>query len=610
MAENAVTLPVPAFFKMAQDLSRAMVPPAVNEDDSYSAEVFAEVMDRTARATLARATAGISPAALGLAYFDWMTHLAGSPGKQMKLGEKALRKWMRLGRYLCTCAQAPNSGHRCIEPLAQDSRFDHEGWDRFPFNVISQSFLLQQQWWHNATTGVRGVSPHHERVVEFATRQILDVFSPANFPWTNPEVIEKAQQTGGNNFLQGTYNLLEDLERLIGQKPPAGAENYPVGERLAVTPGKVVYRNHLIELIQYEPATDEVRPEPVLIVPAWIMKYYILDLSPDNSLVRYLTGQGYTVFMVSWRNPGKEDRDLGMTDYLQLGVSAALEASLAITGASRIHMTGYCLGGTLLAIFAAALAHTDGEQLASLSLFAAQVDFTEAGELTLFIDKSEVTFLEDMMWEQGFLDTRQMAGAFQLLRSNDLIWSKVVRDYLLGERTPMFDLMAWNADQTRMPYRMHSEYLNQLFLQNDFAEGRYRVGGVPVVAEDIDVPIFAVGTEHDHVAPWRSVYKINYLADSEVTFILTAGGHNAGIVSEPGHKGRHYRIATRDRHDGYLDPDSFLAHAKEREGSWWPAWVAWLDARSGAPVAPPSVGAPEKGFPVLQDAPGSYVLMK
>ncbi len=610
MAEKSTTPALPSLFRTVEKFRHLAHAPIDLDQESYSADAFAELMDRATRATLARMTAGISPAALGLAYYDWLLHLIGSPGKQLKLQEKAGRKWMRLFRFLCTCAHSQDGEQRCIEPLEQDKRFDHPGWRQFPFNVISQSFLLQQQWWYNATTGVRGVSPHHEKVVEFAGRQILDIFSPSNFPATNPEIIEKTLQSGGANFLQGAYNFLEDLDRTIGQKPPVGADAFKVGEHLATTPGKVVFRNHLIELIQYEPTTKKTRPEPVVIVPAWIMKYYILDLSQENSLVRYLVSQGYSVFMISWRNPGKDDRDLGMEDYLTSGVQAAMDAALAITGASRAHMTGYCLGGTLLAIFAAALAHLGNPRIASLSLFAAQVDFTEAGELTLFIDKSEVTFLEDMMWEQGFLDTKQMAGAFQLLRSNDLIWSRVTREYLLGERAQMFDLMAWNADATRMPYRMHSQYLNRLFLQNDFAEGRYRVGDMPVSVEDIHAPIFAVGTEHDHVAPWKSVYKITFLADSNTTFVLTAGGHNAGIVSEPGHKNRHYRILSRQAHAGYLDADSYLRQSEQHEGSWWPAWIAWLDGLSGEPVSPPSMGREDKGYPVSQDAPGTYVLMR
>jgi len=337
------------------------------------------------------------------------------------------------------------------------------------------------------------------------------------------------------------------------------------------------------------------------------MKYYILDLSEHNSLVRHLTDQGFTVFMVSWKNPDTDDRDLGMNDYLSLGVMDALEAVSAVTKGQKVHALGYCLGGTLLSIAAAAMARDGDERLQSVTLLAAQVDFTEAGELTLFINESQLTYLEDLMWDQGYLDTKQMAGAFQLLRSNDLIWSRVIHDYLMGERSEMIDLMAWNADATRMPYRMHSEYLRHLFLKNDLAEGRYLVEGRPVVISDIRAPVFMVGTERDHVAPWHSVYKFNLLSDTDVTFVLTSGGHNAGIVSEPGHPRRHYRIQSRIKDAPYTDPDRWLAETETTDGSWWPALVGWLAERSGDPVKPPSLGAKAEGYAPLCDAPGTYV---
>ncbi|GIX28700.1 MAG: poly-beta-hydroxybutyrate polymerase [Burkholderiales bacterium] len=578
------------------------------ERDSYAATALGEVIDRSLHATLARFTAGISPAALAGAYLDWAAHLATSPGKQMNLLDKAFRKAVRLANYAGRCMLQGGSAEPCIEPLPQDRRFLGEAWQRWPYNLIYQGFLLGQQWWHNATTGVRGVTRQHERVVEFVTRQILDTFSPSNFLPTNPELLEHTMRQGGMNLVRGAQNFAEDWERALGGKKPVGAERFEVGRNLAVTPGKVIYRNRLIELIQYAPATERVRPEPILIVPAWIMKYYILDLSPSNSLVRYLTEQGFTVFMISWKNPGPEDRDLGMEDYRRLGLMAALDAVTAVVPGAPVHAVGYCLGGTLLAIGAAAMARDGDERLKSITLFAAQTDFEEAGELMLFINESQVTFLEDMMWEQGFLDAKQMAGAFQLLRSNDLVWSRMLREYLMGERTPMTDLMAWNADATRMPYRMHSEYLRHLFLDNDLAEGRYRVEGRPIALTDIRAPIFAVGTVRDHVAPWRSVYKIHLLSDTEVTFLLTTGGHNAGIVSEPGRKGRSYQVLTKSKDDRYSDPDAWLTIAPRKEGSWWPEWVAWLVARSGDPVAPPPMGAPAAGYPPLWDAPGTYVL--
>jgi polyhydroxyalkanoate synthase len=578
--------------------------------DSYASTAFAEIVDRSVHAATARFTAGLSPMAVIGAYMDWAAHIAFAPGKQMRLAEKAVKKTIRLANYASRRALRHDGVEPCIVPLPQDRRFVHKGWQEPPFDVVYQSFLLTQQWWHNAMTGVRGVTRQDENVVAFATRQFLDVLSPSNFLLTNPELLERTRAEGGMNFVRGAQNFVEDWDRTISGRPPVGTEAYEVGRDVAITPGKVVYRNRLIELIQYAPATPTVRSEPVLIVPAWIMKYYILDLSAHNSLVRFLTGQGYTVFMISWKNPGPAERDLSLDDYRRLGAMAALDAVSAIVPGRKVHGVGYCLGGTLLAIAAAAMARDGDARLGTLSFFAAQADFTEAGELTLFINESQLSFLEDMMWEQGFLDTKQMAGAFQMLRSNDLVWSRMVRDYLMGERAPMTDLMAWNADATRMPYRMHTDYLRQLFLDNDLAEGRYRADGRKVALNDIRAPIFAVGTELDHVAPWQSVYKFHLLTDSNVTFLLTNGGHNAGIVSEPGHAHRHYRVTTKQDSDHYVDPEVWLAETPPKQGSWWPEWTRWLDARSGALVAPPSLGAPGSEYAPVCDAPGTYVRMK
>lgn len=571
-------------------------------DVSDPLDEIAGFVDHAFHGVLAKTMKGISPMAIGTAFSDWAVHLSLSPGKQLQLMGKAARKWARfssIAAHSCMGLPCPQS----IEPLAQDRRFVAEEWRTWPYNLLSQGFLLQQQWWHNATTGVDGVNRRHQEVVGFIVRQLLDTVSPTNFISTNPVVLRRTRETGGVNLVNGFANLVEDWSSRRNGSKPASLKAFEPGRDVAVTPGKVVFRNRLIELIQYAPKTEKVRAEPILFVPAWIMKYYILDLSPSNSLVRYLVEQGFTVFMISWHNPGEADRDLGMEDYRREGVMAAIEAIGAILPGHAIHAVGYCLGGTLLSIAAASMARDHNNFLKTLTFFATQVDFTEAGELTLFINESQIAFLDELMRHQGYLSGAQMAGAFQLLRSYDLIWSKSVQDYLLGERRPTHALMAWNADTTRMPYRMHSEYLRHLFLDNDLAEGRFVTDGKPVALTDIRAPIFAVGTDRDHVAPWRSAFKIHLLMDTDVTFLLTNGGHNAGVISEPDHRGRHYWVHTKAASDQHLDPDCWLDVAERHEGSWWPEWVAWLATASSGLESPPRLEDQE----TLGAAPGTYV---
>jgi len=561
-------------------------------------------LDRLREAGLARATGGLSPESMALAWADWFLHLAGAPGKRLEL---ALRL-SQAATAAVGAAIAPDSAAAANAPdPASDPRFRHPDWQQSPYREWAQGFLLAQAWWRQATRDVPGTEPHHEDVIAFVARQWLDVFAPSNLPWINPEVAKATLEQGGLNLWTGAANFLQDGWNAATGQPPAGIEAFRVGQDVASTPGKVVMRNELAELIQYAPVTPTVHAEPVLIVPAWIMKYYILDLSPHNSLVRWLVAQGHTVFCLSWRNVGPEGRDLSLDDYGRMGVMAALDAVEAILPKRRVHAVGYCLGGTLLAIAAAAMAHAGDERLATISLFAAQTDFTEPGELQLFIDPAQVHMLDSMMWQRGFLTAQQMTGAFQMLRSQDLIWSRAIHEYLLGRRAPMNDLMAWNADSTRMPFRMHSEYLHRLFLGNDLAAGRYMVDGRAVAVQNIRVPMFAVGTERDHVAPWHSVYKIHYLADTDLTFVLTSGGHNAGIVSEPGHAHRHFRLRTTGLHDPTMSADEWEAATPKQEGSWWPAWQSWL-VRHSEPrrVKPPPMGGPT--HPPLADAPGSYVL--
>jgi polyhydroxyalkanoate synthase len=537
------------------------------------------------------------------AAIDWGLHLSMSPAKQWALARRAVAASADFAVYAGRCfAAMPGT----VEPPIADRRFAQEDWRRWPFNLLHQAFLSTERWWDEATHGVPGVGPHDQDLVAFGARQWLEMLSPSNLPAGNPVVLRRTVEQGGANLLRGALNLLDDTQRRAHGARPAGTDRFVVGRDVAATPGKVVLKNRLIELIQYRPATASVHPEPILIVPAWIMKYYILDLSPQDSLIKSLVDQGHTVFCVSWKNPGPEERELGMDNYLQLGFHAALDAVNAIVPGRGVHAAGYCLGGTLLSIAAAAMARDGDDRLRSMTLFAAETDFSEPGELGLFIDEAQIGQLEAQMDRTGYLEAAQMAGAFGMLRSHDLLWSRLVNDYLLGERAPMTDLMAWNADATRLPATMHSQYLRRLFLHNELAAGRYAVGGKAVSLGDLRLPVFMVGTVTDHVAPWRSVYKLHDLASTEISFVLTSGGHNAGIVSPPGHPHRHYRALTRMAGQPALPPDAWLAAAPEVDGSWWPAWQQWLQAHSGPPARPPALGAAT--LPPLGDAPGTYVL--
>ena len=579
-------------------------------DTSFSATTLAERLDPLFHAALGRQMASLSRAGLLQAGSDWAMHLAASPGKCLDLVRLALHQNTEMLQYAQACMAhgfAPQ-GTDAVPVPVQDRRFADPLWQRWPYNAMSQSFLLTEKWWDAATHGVWGVEKHHEDVVAFVARQFLDVFSPGNQLPTNPVVLQRTLAQGGANLLRGASNAAEDMQRQALGEPPAGTDAFVVGRDVGVTPGKVVLKNRLMELIQYSPTTATVHPEPILLVPAWIMKYYILDLSPHNSLVRYLVEQGHTVFCISWINPSADDRDLGMDDYLAEGFHTALDTVAAIVPGQRVHATGYCLGGTLLAIAAAAMARDGDDRLASLTMLAAQTDFTEPGELALFIDEAQLSLLEAQMQQAGYLRADQMAGAFQMLRSYDLLWSRMVNEYLLGDRAPMNDLMAWNADATRMPAKMHSQYLRRLFLNDDLSEGRYPVDGRPVHLGDLRAPTFMVGTVTDHVAPWRSVYKLHRLSPAEITFVLTSGGHNAGIVNPPGNPRRHFQMLTRADHGHPIASEEWLHTAPETQGSWWPAWQQWLAAHSSARTKPPRMGLAQ--HPPLADAPGSYVLVK
>ncbi|MEM7642990.1 MAG: alpha/beta fold hydrolase [Pseudomonadota bacterium] len=558
------------------------------------------ILDRAARAALARLTGGVSPHSIVASWQDWSLHLGRSPGRQLELTERAQGNAAKLMAHAMSDALG-RQGDAPFTPKAYDHRFAHPGWDKPPFSLWKQGFLAVQDWWDAATDDMPGLAKGDADRARFQMRQWLDIVSPSNFPWTNPEIIQVTMDHKGQNLVHGAAHFTEDLIQTLLQtrKPPP--DGYRIGEDLACTPGRVVFRNDLFELIQYDPRTETVHPEPVLFVPAWIMKYYVLDLSPDNSMVRYLLDQGFTIFMISWRNPGAEHADWSLEDYRRSGVMAALDAIEEIVPDTKVHANGYCLGGTLLAIAAATMARDGDDRLASVTLMAAQVDFAEAGELLLFVDESQVAFIEDFMWDQGYLDRPQMTRTFASIRAEDLIYTRAVNRYFLGREDLPTALGVWNGDTTRMPARMHSEYLRGLFLENRLTAGRFAVEGRVIALKDISAPLFVVGTETDHIAPWRSVYKTRLFTDGDLTFVLTSAGHNGGILSEPGHPGRHYRIGHRAAGALYDGPDLWLDRHDPIAGSWWPEMVAWLTDLSGPPMPPPT---PKRS---LAKAPGTYV---
>ncbi len=570
-------------------------------------------LDRQVNTAAASLTFGMSPIALALAMTDWSLHLAAAPGRRMELASLAWERSLELGQKwrdtLTDTASAAAETPPPQESLGLGLGLNHPALEKGMKQSWQMSMEIAQDWWREATK-VRGISPHHQQMNRFLLGQVFAMAEPVNWPLSHPEVLRTALESGGQSLVQGGGHFLRDVSKKMGFATHEEVSQFQVGVNIAVTPGTVVYSNHLVELIRYAPQTATVARNPILIVPSWIMKYYILDLSPHNSMVRYLVGQGHTVFILSWANPDETDRELSMSDYLQMGIFDVLKELGRLTDLAPVNTVGYCLGGTLLSIAVAALsrpAKVPGfEQMspvASMSLLASQTDFTEPGEMGVLIDDSQVQLIEDLMADTGYLSGAQMAGSFQFLNSRDLVWNKRLNQYLLGVHESGTDMMAWNADVTRMPARMHGEYLNQFFLQNALAEGRYLVDGAPVSLLDIRVPLFVVGTVRDTVSPWQSVYKIHRLTRTDVTFILASGGHNAGIVSEPGHAKRSYQIYAQAVSDAAHSPADWQSRADSKEGSWWPAWNTWLAAYSGPEVPAPTIlpGPP---------APGRYVFKR
>jgi polyhydroxyalkanoate synthase len=567
-----------------------------------------DTVEREFRAMLAKMTGGLAPQDYGTAFWDWWLNLAKSPEKQLEIQQAAMKQAMDLWRFNAEAMQG--------KPMAPqengDRRFSNPAWQQYPFNVYAQAFQSGMALLEQSARSVEGVEPRNAALVEFAARHAAESLSPANNPLTNPEVLQQTVAERGQNLARGYKHFLDDMERTLSGGDAPGTEEFKVGEKVAVTEGKVIYRNDLIELIQYSPTTPDVHAEPVLIVPAWIMKYYILDLSPKNSLVAWLVDQGFTVFMISWKNPTAADRELGMDDYVRKGIYTALDAVATVVPDRGIHAVGYCIGGTILSIAAAALADWGDTRIQDITLLAAQTDFSEPGELSLYISPAQIEMLEALMHKEGVLDSKQMGGAFAMLRAHDLLWQPAVKTYLKGERDEMIDLMAWNADGTRMPWKMHTEYLVGLYLNNDLAQGRFKVEGEAVNLKDIKVPMFVVGTETDHVAPWKSAYKTGALTSSqEFTFLLTSGGHNAGIISGPVHPRRRHRVRTTHAGEPALAADEWFETTAPLPGSWWPTWADWLKAHSSKErVAPPAMGAPDAGYAPIGEAPGEYVRQK
>ena len=560
---------------------------------------------RDLRAQLAALTGGMAPDDYLKAWWDWYLNLATHPPRQAQLAHSAYEKLLDSWQFFTRAAAGSP-----LPPGHENLGFNDAAWNVWPFNVYAHTYANWAAWWRQALSPPSAASDPNLARANFAGRMLLEAASPANFLHTNPELLKRTVAESGHNLVRGLKNWLDDAQRAVtgGGRIP-GTEHFQVGRDVAITPGKVIFRNRLIELLQYSPQTPTIYAEPVLITPAWIMKYYILDLSPRNSLVRYLVEKGHTVFMISWKNPDVTDRELSLADYVQLGFLDALAEVRRIVPESRVHAVGYCIGGTLLAIAAARLAAGGDTSLASLTLLAAQVDFSEPGELSVFITPSQIAMLEAMMSKSGVLESERMGAAFAMLRSRDLLWTPAVNQYMRGVRPQLNDLMAWNADGTRMPWCMHSEYLERLYLKNELAQGTFTLNGSPVDLSRIRVPMFVVGTETDHVAPWRSAYKIRGLTRSaDYTFLLTSGGHNAGIVSGPVHPKRRHRLLTWADATATLTPDEWLKQAPLHEGSWWPAWERWLADHSAArqkPARLPATRASDGA--ALEDAPGTYV---
>jgi len=474
---------------------------------------------------------------------------------------------------------------------------------------MKQSYLLTARWLQGTVKEVEGVDDKTARKIDFYTRQFIDAMSPSNFALTNPQVVKATVESKGENLLKGLQNLLTDLERGKGRLAirQTDMEAFKVGENVATSPGKVVYQNDVMQLIQYAPATAEVYTMPLLIVPPWINKFYILDLKPENSFIKWATEQGYTVFVISWVNPDERLASFVFEDYMKLGPLAALDAIEQATGQRKVSAIGYCIGGTLMATTLAYMAARGDDRIAACTFFTAQVDFTEPGELGVFIDEDQLAGIEGMMSKKGYLEGAEMATTFNMLRANDLIWSFVVNNYLMGKDPFPFDLLFWNADATRMPAAMHSYYLRNMYQKNLLSRpGGLAIDGVPIDLRKIDIPVYLQAGKEDHIAPARSVYKATQIFSGPVRFMLAGSGHIAGVVNPPRNKKYQHWLNEAARNPPTLA--EWQAGAKEFPGSWWNDWDKWLSALSG-PKVPARVPG-EGSLAAIEDAPGSYVKVR
>jgi polyhydroxyalkanoate synthase len=494
-----------------------------------------------------------------------------------------------------------------VEPVAApekgDKRFNALDWQQNPvFDVLKQGYLLAATTLLKSASEIQGLDEKQQRKMVFYLRQFIDAISPTNFTFTNPQVIHEAITTGGKNLVSGMEHLLRDIR--AGQIKMTDTDAFEPGRNLALTPGQVVYRNKLIELIQYTPSTEKVYSIPLLFIPPWINKYYILDMQPQNSLIKFLVDNGFTVFVISWKNPDASMEDTSFDDYLTLGPLAALDVIKEVTGSPKVNAVGYCIGGTLLSMALPFLKARKDETVNSATFFVSLQDFTEVGDTSVFIDEPQVTYIEGKMMERGYLDSRSMSTMFNMLRANDLIWSNVVNNYLLGKEPPAFDLLYWNNDGTRMTRDAHSFYLRNTYLENNLIQpNKIVLKGVPIDLGQIHQDIYAVGTQQDHIVPWQSAWRITQLASGKSRFVLGGSGHIAGIINPPG-KGRGYW--TNDK--PVKDAKQWFESAEHSSGSWWTDWVEWLKPRAGELVSPPGMGS--DNYPPITPAPGSYVLEK